>query len=335
VPPAPADPLAILFTSGTTGRAKGAVLPAAAFAAAADASAQNLGWRDDDRWLLALTPAHVGGLSILVRCLRARRAVVVGPVTPETIARHRATLVSLVPTQAQRLLDSGWTPPPHLRALLLGGGPAAPAFLGAADDRCWPVLTTYGLTETCAQVTTQRPGTRNRGERGAGPPLPGVRVRISAAGTIQVGGPTLMRGYLRGAAPFTDDGWLDTGDLGRLDDEGNLHVLARRTDLIVSGGENVYPAEVEAALLEIPGVAGACVFGVADELWGQVVCAALVCDGPGPDDAELRAHLDARLAGFKRPRHIARLDALSVGGSGKLDRAATAARALRLLRPVQ
>ena len=333
VPVGPAaDPLAILFTSGTTGRSKGAVLSAAAFAAAADASALNLGWRDDDRWLLALTPAHVGGLSILIRCLRARRTVVLGPVAPETIARHRVTLVSLVPTQAQRLLAAGWSPPAHVRALLLGGGPAPPALLAATDDGGWPVLTTYGLTEACAQVTTQRPGTRNRGERGSGPPLPGVGVRISAAGTIQVGGPTLMTGYLHHAAPFTEDGWLETGDVGRLDDAGCLHVLARRSDLIVSGGENVYPAEVEAVLLEVPGVTAACVFGVADEDWGQIVCAALVCQGQGPDDEAVKMHLAARLAGFKRPRRVARLDALSVAGSGKIDRAATAARARARLR---
>ena len=299
------------------------MLSSAAFAAAARASAENLGWRADDSWHLALAPAHVGGLSILVRCLAARRAVVLGDLAG-------ATLASMVPTQLHRLVAAGVAPPPSLRAVLVGGAPTPPALLARSRAAAWPVLTTYGLTETCGQVATQRPGARGPGAH----PLPGASVRIAPAGTIQVTGPMLMSGYLGQPAPFTDDGWLDTGDLGRLDDEGNLHVLARRTDLIVSGGENVYPAEVEAALLEIPGVAGACVFGVADELWGQVVCAALVCAGPGPDDAELRAHLAARLAGFKRPRRIARLDALTVGGSGKLDRAATAARALGLLRTI-
>ena len=327
-PSAAPESLAVLFTSGTTGRPKGAVLSARAFAAAAEASAANLGWRDDDRWLLALTPAHVGGLSILVRCLLARRTVVAGPLAPETIARRRVTLVSLVPTQAQRLLAEGWTPPAHLRGLLLGGGPAPPALLAAADDRGWPVLTTYGLTEACAQVTTQKPGTRNRGEQGAGPPLPGLGVRISTAGSIQVGGPTLMSGYLRQPAPFTDDGWLDTGDLGRLDDAGCLHVLARRTDLIVTGGENVYPAEVEAALIELPGIAAACVFGIPDETWGQIVCAVLVTIGL--TDA-LAARLATRLAPFKRPRRIVVVDSLPLGPTGKIDRAAAAAQARRML----
>ncbi len=305
VPAAAADPLAIVFTSGTTGRPKGAVLSAAAFAAAARASAVVLGWRDGDAWQLALAPAHVGGLAILVRCLAARRAVAIDA---------PATILSVVPTQLHRMLARSL--PPGVRAILVGGAPVEPALLARAEG--WPVHTTYGLTEACATVALD------------GRPLPGVGVRISPTGTIQVAGPTLMSGYLHDPAPFTQDGWLDTGDLGALDADGRLQVFARRTDLILSGGENVYPAEVEDALAELPGVAAACVFGVPDPEWGQVVCAALVCTTAPPDLAPLRA----RLAGFKCPRRVAVVPALAIGPSGKLDRAATAAAAAPLLRRV-
>jgi O-succinylbenzoic acid--CoA ligase len=305
IAPRAPDPLAIVFTSGTTGRPKAAVLSAAAFAAAVHASAARFPVRVDDRWLLALAPAHVGGLAILLRCLAARAAVAIDA---------PATLASLVPTQLHRLLAAGWTPPPGLRAILLGGAPAPPSLAARA-----PVVTTYGLTEACGTVALD------------GVPLPGVGVRISAAGTIQLAGPTLMSGYLHHPAPVCADGWLDTGDLGALDGDGRLQVFARRTDLILSGGENVYPAEVEVALAELPGVAAACVFGVPDPEWGQVVCAAFVGDAA---DGALRAHLRDRLAPFKRPRRIARLAALPIGASGKIDRAAVAAAARDLLRPL-
>src|SRR5262249_48293343 len=128
----------------------------------------------------------------------------------------------------------------------------------------------------------------------------------------------LWAGYSGGRKPFTAAGCLETGAFGRLEEDGCLHVLGRRTDLIVTGGENVYPAEVEAALVEIPGITAACVFGIPDETWGQIVGAALV----GRRDVDLRAHLEARLAGFKRPRRIVWLDALPLLPNGKVDRSA-------------
>lgn len=320
-----ARPLAILHTSGTTGQPKRVVLSRRAFLASARASAENLGWRDDDRWLLCLPFAHVGGLSVVTRCLLARRTVVVAEdAAPATLARHvtrdRVTLLSVVPTLLARLLDlEGWQLPASVRAILLGGAPASPALLARAADRGWPVLTTYGLTEACSQVTTQRAGTTNRGDAGAGPPLAGVDVKI-VDGTIHVRGPTLCDAVAPGA-------WLATGDAGFLDAAGRLHVQGRLSDLIITGGENVHPLEVEAALERCPGIDAACVFGEDDAAWGQIVVAALVAGRDGPPTPEvLRAHLERELASFKRPRRIAWLDALATNASGKLDRAATAAR---------
>ncbi len=336
-------PLAIVATSGTSGRPKWAVLSRRAFLAAAAGSAANLGWEDDDRWLLSLPIAHVGGLSIVVRCLSARRTVAVETATrfdaaafAATITDRHITLASLVPTMLRRLLDlEGWSPPDSLRALLVGGAATTPKLLARAADRCWPVLTTYGLTEACSQVATQSYGTVQRGELGCGRPVAGMEVRIREE-AIEIRGACLMDGYLGSDATstLTADGWFRTGDLGEIDEDGNLHVLGRGDDVLVTGGENVHPLAVEQALEEHPAVTDACVFGIADDEWGQVVAAAVAAAEPPPDD-ELLAFLESRLAAFQRPRRIAYLSDLPSLASGKLDRARTVRQAAPLLRSLK
>jgi O-succinylbenzoic acid--CoA ligase len=339
-----ATPAALVYTSGTAGPARAAILSRSAFAASARASEANLGWREDDRWLLSMPLAHVGGLSVLTRALMARRTAVLARVqvaAPErlidVVARHRVTLASLVPTQLQALFDAepSHRPPAHLRAILLGGAASSSALLATAAERGFPVLATYGLTEACSQVATQVAGTRPGPEQGCGPPLAGVRVRIED-GEIQIAGPTLMTGYLAGGAPplcpLVDGEWFATGDLGRFDDAGRLHVQGRRKELIITGGENVHPLEVERALEACTAVAAACAFGVPDAVWGEVLAAAVVARDPHIDDAALRAivldHAERALAPHRRPRRIARLPALVTTEAGKLDRRATADRAL-------
>ena len=347
--PAPASPLAIVYTSGTTGRPKGAVLSRRAFLAAAAASAHNLGWTEDDRWLCAMPLCHVGGLSILTRCLLSRRAVILEPrFDPDavlaSIFRHRATLLSVVPTMLQALLERDTANSlATLRAVLLGGAGAPFALLEECGRRGVPALTTYGLTEACSQVTVQRPSSPYLPERGSGVPLPGVELRLahredaSGIGRIQVRGPTLMDGYFRGPACAPDpgvdeEGWFDTGDLGELDARGALHVHARRTDLIVTGGENVYPLEIEGRLESIPGVRRALVFGVPDERWGQIVAAAMELS-PGVELDALAAVASARMASHKRPRLACAVAELPLTGSGKLDRAHSLERHAPALRP--
>lgn len=325
--------LAIVRTSGSTGRPKGVVLSRLAFVASAKASSRRLGWCEDDRWLLSLPLAHVGGLSILTRCTLARGTVVVPSWTRfradevlRTLEADRVTLLSLVPTMLRRLLALSQPPPATLRAVLLGGAAASPALLGEAVDRGWPVLTTYGLTETCSQVTSQPYGTVNRGEMGSGPPLDGVDVRIRD-GVIEVRGPILMSGYAprKGASPWTADGWLRTSDLGRFDEAGNLHVRGRLDDVLISGGENVAPLEIEQALEALPAIVEACVFGVPDAAWGQAVAAAVVLrEGADFELAELEELLRDRLASFARPRYVARVAALARAANGKVDRLRTA-----------
>ena len=322
-----ADAAAILFTSGTTGTPRGAVLTRAALIASAQASAANLGWHDDDCALLAMPIARVGGLSIVTRCLAARRALALAPgfdaaSFPEWIAAQRVTLTSLVPTMLIRLLDAhpAWTAPSHLRAILLGGATASCALLRRAQDRGLPIIITYGLTETCSQVVATRYEARFApAAHGAGRPLPGVALRI-ADGRIEINGPMLMAGYWDGPA-LAVGAWFDTGDLGEIDERGCLIVHARRVDLIVTGGENVYPAEVERVLEAFPGVAAAGVFGVPNETWGQTVAAALVADA-APQPAALADYIGARLAPHKRPRAVCFVPRLPLTEAGKLDRQA-------------
>ncbi|WP_428263524.1 class I adenylate-forming enzyme family protein [Haliangium sp.] len=341
--PDPGTARVVVFSSGTQGHDKGVIASARALVASATASATNLGWRDDDRWLCCLPLAHVGGLSILTRCLVARRTAVLahGGFDPDRIAevveRERITLLSLVPTMLARLLDHGWIAPPPLRAVLLGGAAASPALLARARERGLPVLLTYGMSETCAQICTQPYGTPPALDGRIGPALPGAELRIRD-GRVQVRGPMLFDGYLGAPSPFDEDGWFDTGDRGQLDADGSLRVLGRSDDVIITGGKNVHPAEVEPALVAHPDITGACVFGLADPLWGHVIAAAVVCRRRPSDLAAWVAavgeYLAPRLPTHRRPRRLAVVDALPVGPTGKVERRRVAAECGDALLPI-
>ncbi len=322
------DPAVIIHTSGTSGVPRAAVLSRGALLASAQASEANLGWQGQDCWLMCMPLAHVGGFSILTRSLAARRCVALHPRFdaerfPRWVSEERVTLASLVPTMLNRVLDAHpeWRPPRTLRAILLGGAAASPRLLERAAAARVPLVVTYGLTEACSQVTATRYASRfaPAGE-GAGAPLPGIELRL-VDGRIHVRGPMLMNGYWN-APPLAADAWFDTGDVGMLDKFGNLSVHARRTDLIVTGGENVYPGEVEAVLEACPGIAAAGVFGVPHQVWGQTIVAVLVAEAVAPSDAELRDWIDARLAPHKKPRAICYVGQLPHTRGGKLDRGA-------------
>jgi O-succinylbenzoic acid--CoA ligase len=318
----PADAAVVLFTSGSTGAARGVVLSRAALRAAADASARHLGWRDTDRWLLALSLAHAGGLSIVIRCLAARRPIVLcdRDFDRDLVAQllERCTLASLVPAQLAALLDDpAWRPPAGLRAVLLGGAAAPPALRERAARRGVPFLATYGMTETLGQLATAPPD--RAGEPDAPlVPLPAVVLEGGtphAPGPIVVRAPMLATCYLDGtpiAPAFT------TADLGHLAG-GALHIAGRRDDVIITGGENVHPSTIEAVLATTPGVRAACVFGVRDERWGQVVAAALVVE-PTFDARTATAYWHTALPAHARPRRLAICPALPVLPSGKVDR---------------
>ena len=326
--------LVIAYTSGSSGTPRGARLSRRAFIASEAAHASNLGWLPEDRWLLCMPPAHVGGLSIVTRSLIARRCIVLGssPFDPRALSRRmtegRVTLLSVVPTMLRRLLllrDPAWTPTRELRAVLVGGAPFPSELREQATTRGVPTLATYGCTEACSQVTTQ---TRDQsGRPGSGAALSGVEVRIEDD-EIQIRGDVLMDGYLgedRNGDPWTPDGWFRTGDFGSFLADGQLWVGGRLDDVIVTGGENVAPQEVEAWLETVPGVVSACVFSLPHTDWGEEVVAALVIDPADSSVQGLRSRLEGGLAPHKHPKRICVLDALPLNPSGKVDRAAVKA----------
>jgi O-succinylbenzoic acid--CoA ligase len=328
---------AVIHTSGTTSAPKPIELTYGNFLWSALGSAVALGLDPAERWLCALPLAHVGGLSILLRsAIYASTAVVhprfeTEPVLEALLAEpdspDSVTLVSLVATTLARLLDAGLSDPPALRCALTGGGPVPAALLARARAAAVPVSLTYGLTEACSQVTTTplaalegdvSDAGRRRGLRApsrsvlqaaasgssltpsAGPPLFCTSVRIGADGEIELAGPTVAR------AAADSDRWLHTGDLGRLNTEGSLEVTGRKADTIVSGGENVAPAEVEAVLEAHPEVLEAAVVGRVDARWGEAVAALVVLrEGARGSVEELREHCAARLAPYKVPKQIA------------------------------
>jgi o-succinylbenzoate---CoA ligase len=337
--------LVFVASSGSTGRPKLVELSRRAFLSLARADAERLPPRLDDRALLCLPLSHVGGLSVVARALSARRCTVafragsgglLGSV-PELAAQlvaERITLLSLVPALLARLLRDApevFARAP-LRAILLGGQACSAELFAAARDRGLPVLTSYGLTETCSQVSTLTfppPATAplKNGVVGVGFPLSGVEVRV-VRGLIEVRGPTLFSGYLGEPAPFDDQGFFNTGDRGELDPNLGLFVFGRESELIITGGENVDPSEVEHALLACAGVEAALVFGVPDPDFGERVAAALeLRAGFEFDEQALFAALDQRLASFKQPRALCHFDVLPRLSSGKLDRAEIRARA--------
>ena len=308
--PAGVDGVAtVMHTSGTTSAPKPVELTYGNWQANALGSAVALGLDPAERWLCPMPLAHVGGLSILIRSvIYATTAVLHDRFDTEAVLAElmnpdrRITMVSLVPTMLARLLDAGLERPPTLRWALLGGAPLPAALLERALAAGVPVAPTYGMTEGCSQLCT------------FGFPLPGVELTLSGPEQeICVRGPMVAPGSV------AEDGWLHTGDLGRIDERGRLEVVGRRSETIITGGENVAPQEVEAVLAAHPGVADAAVIGRPDPEWGQALVALVVRGNGAPVDSdEIQAHCRGRLAGFKVPKDVEFVDSLPRTNSGKL-----------------
>ena len=295
----PGDAL-VMATSGSTGVPKGVVLTHAAVEASALATSRHLGIGPADRWLACLPLAHVGGLSVVTRALVTGTPLEVhdgfDAERVEDAARKGATAVSLVATALRRI------DPALFRVIVLGGA-RPPA------DRPGNCVTTYGLTETGSGVVYD------------GRPLEGVDVHIGDDGEVLLRGPMLLREYRDGSSPLDADGWLHTGDLGRFLPDGRLHVDGRRGDMIVTGGENVWPDAVEAVLQQHPSVAEVAVAGVPDPEWGSRVVAWVVpSTDSSPTLAELRTWVSGHLAAFQAPKELHVVTTLPRTALGKVQR---------------
>jgi malonyl-CoA/methylmalonyl-CoA synthetase len=327
---AAAEDLALLaYTSGTTGRPKGARLTHGNLHATAEALRLAWRWSPDDRLVHALPLFHMHGLGVALHgTLQAGASALLLPrfdpdAVLDAIVRERATLFFGVPTMWHRLAD-------HPRAVLLGrlrllvsgSAPLAPELFERIEARTdQRPLERYGMTETGMLVSNPVDGARVPGTVGF--PLPGVELRLAASGEIEVRGPNVFAGYEgrpdANAEAFTADGWFRTGDLGERDAEGRLRIVGRAKELVISGGFNVHPREVEEALLAHPAVREAAVVGTPSAEWGEVVTAYLVSERALAAE-ELRAFLAARLAPYKHPRLVHRVPALPRNVLGKLQR---------------
>lgn len=306
----------VIHTSGSAGRPKPVELTYGNHLWNAIGSGVRIGVAPTDLWLCCLPLHHVGGLAIVLRSALYRTGLVLEGFDPERIGRrleeHPVTIVSLVPTMLARLLDAG-VDLSALRCLLLGGGPAPQALVDRALEAGAPVTPTYGLTEAASQVATMSPREAPRRPGSVGPPILTTELRIADDGTICVRGPSVA------PQAVGEDGWLRTTDLGRLDEDGYLYVLGRADEVILSGGENVSPEEVEGVLLDHPAVADAGVASAEDPEWQEAVIATVVvADGAEVTEEELREHCRRHLAGFKVPKSISFVTALPRNEQGKL-----------------
>lgn len=316
------ETMSLMFTSGTTGRAKAVQQTYGNHLASARAAEAHLDYRPSDR-MLAVTPLfHMSGLSQVYRSAIIGSTLYVEPRfdvdrTLHVIETEGITQLSLVSIMLQRLLDAGLKKH-HLRTLLVGGGPVPRSLLEEAERRQLPIAQTYGMTETCSQVATLLPSEALSHIGSSGQAIAPTRIRINSDGEIEVKGPTVTKGYFEQpeSDAWTPDGYWRTGDLGTMRD-GYLYVHDRRTDLILSGGENVYPAEIEAAMLRCTGVQDVGVTKQSHPTWGEVPIAFVV---GSYDPAEMQEVLDSQLAKYKHPITIHHAPNLPRNANGKLMR---------------
>jgi O-succinylbenzoic acid--CoA ligase len=286
-----------------------------------------LGLTGEDRWYASLSLGHVGGLALVHRAAHVGCSLLVRgrfsvEVLTELIERDGLTHTSLVPTMLARLLEvrAGESVPSTLRCLLIGGAAAGGTLIPRVVETGYPVALTYGLTEACSQVATAPPDLVAEKPGTVGLPIDGLELRIQKDGEICVRGRTVC------PSVADEEGWLATGDLGRLDDDGHLWITGRISDRIVTGGTTVDPRSVEVVLEALPGVSAAVVVGIPDDVWGETVVALIVPDaGVAADPKALMSRARERLSASELPRRVEFVDSLPVNANGKTDRGAVRA----------
>jgi fatty-acyl-CoA synthase len=328
-----ADDALIVYTSGTTGKPKGAVLTQAALAWNALNSFHAHDLQETDHVLTALPMFHVGGLNIqTVPALLAGATVTLHKrFDPQAwltdVAERRPSVSLLVPAAMSAVIGHPGWPGSDLSSLkiLSSGSMVVPdSLIRAFHERGVPVGQIYGATETAPIATALLKDDAMRKPGSAGKPVPHCEVKL-VEGEIWVKGPAVMRGYWsngrKDGSGLTEEGWFKSGDLGRIDEEGFMWIVGRSKDVIISGGENVHPAELENVLADCPAIAEAAVVGVPDPKWGEAACAAVVMK-PGSMllETELIKLFDNRLARYKHPRRVVFLESLPKNALGKVQK---------------
>jgi Acyl-CoA synthetases (AMP-forming)/AMP-acid ligases II len=344
------DPAAIIYTSGTTGKAKGAVLTHGNLTWVALNCIVDYDVASTDTALMISPLFHVAslGMGALPVILKGATMVLEKGFDPgralAQIERHGVTMLSGVPTTFQLMADHpDWdrTDLSTLRTLTCGGSAVPTRILNAYEERGLSFTQGYGMTETSPGATSLSPAMTRAKQGSVGLPHFFTEVRIAGedgavvprgtVGEIEISGPNVFPGYHANAdataAAFTGDGWFRSGDLGYLDSDGYLYVADRLKDMIISGGENIYPAEVENLISDIEGVTGVAVIGIPDDRWGEVPWAVVTVRDDAPVDTDMvRAHLEGRLARYKMPKHVVVVDELPRTASGKVRKADLRAR---------
>ncbi|MEI8057636.1 MAG: AMP-binding protein [Actinomycetes bacterium] len=329
---APHDaPAMIAYTSGTTGRPKGALLSRGNLLAGSQVLVSEWAWTSDDRLVHALPMFHMHGLGVgLNATFTAGASIVVVPRfdvgdVVAAVRDHEATMFFGVPTMYARFRDADRLADlSGLRLLVSGSAPLDPVLFAAiADEAGQAPIERYGMSETVMLTSNPVQGQRKAGS--VGRPLAGVSVRLDDEGGVQVSGPNVFSGYWgrveETSEAFTDDGWFRTGDIGEWDDDGYLYLIGRASDLIITGGYNVYPREVEDALREHASVIDVAVVGLPDDTWGETVAAFIVTrDDSDIDLSALEQVVGERLAAYKRPRTWRRVNELPRNAMGKVRR---------------
>ncbi len=307
----PPETALVLFSSGSDGMPKGVKLSRQALLASARASEERLGWYGSDRWLCALPLSHIGGLSILLRCLVSRKAVYLSEgfdaaAAIAAIVRHKISHISLVPTMLWRLLEEGFSSPDHLRITLMGGAALDPGLADRAYRAGFRLRLSYGMTESASQIVTD------------GRALDGAELRIEG-GCLEIRGPMLMDGYLppHNANAFSSSGWFRTQDRATIDAAGQVTILGRSDELIISGGENIDPRAVETGLNRSAFISTSFAFGLPNSEWGQELVALVVPSSLEVSADQLQSH---KLDGHLRPKELVAVDSLPLLDNGKVDR---------------
>jgi O-succinylbenzoic acid--CoA ligase len=316
------DMLSIMFTSGTTGRAKAVKQTYLNHYASAKGCEKRFGYSGDSVWMQINPIFHISGLSIVLRCVIAQCTNVIVERFEEgkilnLLKEEKVTHTSLVPVMLQRLLKSGNDFGPHLQGILLGGAGVTKKVLKEALDNRLPVYNSFGMTETCSQIVSIPYTDEKILDGTVGKALHNVELKVDAGGELLVKAENVSPGYLNADMETADD-YFRTGDLARLDEEGYLYILDRRKDLIISGGENIYPKEIEDRVHEVDGVERCVVIKVQDAQWGE--SPVLLVQGDNGSKEDILTHLTETLARYKMPREIHFVDEVTMTSTGKVSR---------------